>query len=641
MNTFYFRFVFLCAFAIISINSFAGDQADSLKKVSLSQKDSALVDTYIQLARYYFQKEHLPDSMIKYAQLATKKATENKLTNRILKSQKALGLAYTEAMKVDLAKTAYDEAMRIAKQTNNVEEIIAINNKLGYLYGKANDLEKSAFYYLNTAKEFEKLKDYRNLALTYKNVVVIFTLQEQFDKIMFYTNKALALIPYLNEKDDADIRVDVYSSAAQHYFLIGDKKPDSLLISKAILYADTCLSIGKKYNINDGMADAYYILSYGYSNKKDYANTLLYAKKALSYKGSIPDRTVFNIYSSITKTYLEMGDDKLTTLYLDSCKLQPASKELDAPTIIYEIEHILYKRTGKYKEALIALENLMKFKQEILNKDRNQTINDLEVKYQTELKEAKISELNQQKEIDGLRLKSLIGIVVAIVFVLIAVVFFYRQSVIKNKLQKMETEQRLNRARMNPHFFFNVLASIQTMILEEQDAGRTAIMISKFSKIMRQALESTYNELECIEEEKEFISNYLDIQKMRFDNKFKYEIEIANKINTNTLQVPSMLIQPFIENSIEHGFKDLPHEGLLTIKFELENNQLKVSCSDNGKGFRTSEKHKGYPSRATQIIKDRLALLNEQYKSNSHFDINTNENIGTSVVIYLPMLYKD
>ena len=637
MNLFRSHFINLFCCLFLYVNCIKGSQLDSLKKVSLNQKDSTLVDTYIQLARYYFQKDHVPDSMIKYAQLATKTSINNKLTNRILKSQKALGLAYTEAMKVDLAKAAYDEAMSIAKQTNNVEEIIGINNKLGYLYGKVNDLEKSAFYYLNTAKEYEKLKDYRNLALTYKNVVVIFTLQEQYDKIMFYTNKALALIPYLKEKEDADIRVDVYSSTAQHYFLIGDKKPDSLLINKAILYADTCLSIGLKYNINYGMADAYYILSYGYSNKKDYTNTLLFAKKALAYKGTIPDRTVFNIYSSITKTYLEMGDNKLSALYLDSCKLQPASKELDAPTIIYEIEHILYKRTGKYKESLMALENLMKFKQEILNKDRNQTINDLEIKYQTELKEAKISELNQQKEIDALRLKSLIGIVVAIVFVLIAVVFFYRQSVIKSKLQKMETEQRLNRARMNPHFFFNVLASIQTMILEEQDAGKSALMISKFSKIMRQSLESTYNELVSIEEEKEFISNYLDIQKMRYDNKFNYEIEIANEIDTDTLQVPSMLIQPFIENSIEHGFKDINHKGLLTIKFEVENSQLKVSCTDNGKGFRPSEKHKGYPSRATQIIKDRLSLLNEQYKPNSHFDINTDENIGTSVVIHLPI----
>ncbi len=160
MHLFCSRFISLCCCFFICVNSFAGSQVDSLKKVSLSQKDSALVDTYIQLARYYFQKDHVPDSMIKYAQLATKTAIKHKLTGRILKSQKALGLAYTEAMKVDLAKAAYDEAMSIAKQTNNVEEIIAINNKLGYLYGKANDLEKSAFYYLNTAKEYEKLKDY-------------------------------------------------------------------------------------------------------------------------------------------------------------------------------------------------------------------------------------------------------------------------------------------------------------------------------------------------------------------------------------------------------------------------------------------------------------------------------------------------
>jgi len=308
---------------------------------------------------------------------------------------------------------------------------------------------------------------------------------------------------------------------------------------------------------------------------------------------------------------------------------------------LYEVE----KLRNNFPSSLFYHERFTQIRDSIRTGDKIKVINEMEQKYNKAENEKQINKLgfeknilSKEKEIDSLRLKSLIGIVVAIVFVLIAVVFFYRQSIIKSKLQKMETEQRLNRARMNPHFFFNVLASIQTMILEEQDSKKSAIMISKFSKIMRQSLESTYTELVCIEEEQQFISNYLDIQQMRYENKFCYEIEIAKEIDIDTLQVPSMLIQPFIENSIEHGFRDLSYEGKLTIKFEIENSQLKVSCIDNGKGFRTTEKHKGYPSRATQIIKDRLTLLNTQFKTNAHFDLITNPDQGTQVAIYLPIL---
>jgi sensor histidine kinase YesM len=79
----------------------------------------------------------------------------------------------------------------------------------------------------------------------------------------------------------------------------------------------------------------------------------------------------------------------------------------------------------------------------------------------------------------------------------------------------------------------------------------------------------------------------------------------------------------------------------LEIKFETENNKIKISCNDNGKGFNPGSKHKGYPSRATQIINDRLYLLNKQYKTDGHFELTTHENKGTQVVIFLPIINQE
>jgi LytS/YehU family sensor histidine kinase len=138
---------------------------------------------------------------------------------------------------------------------------------------------------------------------------------------------------------------------------------------------------------------------------------------------------------------------------------------------------------------------------------------------------------------------------------------------------------------MNPHFIFNALSSIQSLSLEPENQSKVSGYISRFSKIMRQSLESTYNDLVSIEEEISFLENYLNIQKMRFPNKFDYQIEMADDLEIDEIKVPSMLLQPFIENSIEHGFKGIEYEGIILIKIFKENSQLKIIISDNGKGF--------------------------------------------------------
>jgi tetratricopeptide (TPR) repeat protein len=636
------KYWFVVASLFVTSFSFAFNKADSLKVAARYQRDSTLSDTYYQLARYYFQVEHQPDSMIKYAQLAADVAGQYHLTSRIMMSKKALGLAYTEARKFESAEKSYADAMLIAEQTKNTAEIIAINNKLGYLFGVANDLTKSAFYFLKTAKEFEQLKDYPNLALTYKNVVVIFTLQNQFDKVMDYTNKALALIPKLNQKTDADMVVSVYSNAAQHYFLVGEEEDQPLLIDKALLFADSCLRVAARYDIKDGLADAYYISSHGYLARKDYASAIASARKALAYRNSVPDRTIFNIYSAIAKAYIEMDDFKNSQRYIDSCKLVSSSKEADGPMFLAKMEYHLYKRMKLDGAALSAYERFVSAKEELENSERNTAINDLEVKYQTELKEVKISELNQQAKINSLQIRSLIALVSVVLLVVVIIIFLYRQSLIKNRLSAMEAEQRLHRARMNPHFFFNALTSLQQQALQQSDGMAMASRLSQFSEVMRKTLESTYQEYITIEEEISFLNQYLEIQKNRYPVSFEFTVSHGDELEINEMLIPPMILQPFVENSIEHGLAGIDWVGRISVRFEKKEEELYVEIVDNGKGLGVEKQQANeHISRATGIIKDRIYLLATKMKSKARFSVGNNPNgKGVLVVIYLPVIYK-
>ena len=225
----------------------------------------------------------------------------------------------------------------------------------------------------------------------------------------------------------------------------------------------------------------------------------------------------------------------------------------------------------------------------------------------------------------------------------LAIGFFLRQQSLKHKKNILETEQRLNRARMNPHFFFNALTTLQKFALRENDGQAMASNLSKFSNIMRETLESTYKEYVTIEQEMEFLNEYLEVQKIRFPQTFSYEVTADKDLDIDELQIPAMIIQPFVENSIEHGFVGVDYPGKVTVNFTVENKELLIQITDNGKGLNTTAKENNeHISRASQIIKDRIYLLNIKLKTKAGFSIDNNSTgNGVIVKIHLPLLYKD
>ena len=215
--------------------------------------------------------------------------------------------------------------------------------------------------------------------------------------------------------------------------------------------------------------------------------------------------------------------------------------------------------------------------------------------------------------------------ITALLFVVI-IALFLRQQSLKNKKEILEAEQRLNRARMNPHFLFNSLTALQKIALDNNSGQTLAANLSKFSNIMRATLESTYKEYITIEEEIDFLCKYFDVQKNRFSTAFFYEIEAAENVEINELLIPPMLIQPFIENSIEHGFNNIDYAAKIIVEFIIINNELLISIADNGVGLTNIKKDETHISRANQIIKERLYLLNLKQNTKARFFIETNEN---------------
>jgi LytS/YehU family sensor histidine kinase len=371
---------------------------------------------------------------------------------------------------------------------------------------------------------------------------------------------------------------------------------------------------------------------------------LLLCDSGLSFLDRTKDfRQLHSIFTKKCDAFIELKEYKKSKEYADS-SLKYATLEGDPLSLAtnYERMYELEKLQGNYTSALSYHEKFISIRDSIRTIEKSKKINELEQKYNKAQNEKTIKELSQAKQIASLRNKIYIAGIILAILIIVLIVIFNRQKTLKSKQENMEIEQRLNRARMNPHFFFNTLNSLQTFSLQENKDSKVARYLSKYAKIMRETLESTYKEMNTIEHEIDYLSNYLDLQKLRYPDKFEYQIQVAENIETNETFIPAMIIQPFIENAIEHGLNTSIEKGIIDIIISSENYRLLVEITDNGTGFTTNKKAREYPSRATQIIKDRLLLLNKKHKTDATFEIGKGKNdIGTSVKIILPLIHND
>ncbi len=224
--------------------------------------------------------------------------------------------------------------------------------------------------------------------------------------------------------------------------------------------------------------------------------------------------------------------------------------------------------------------------------------------------------------------------------------------VIKNIRKKARIMNDLNnsqltaiRAQMNPHFMYNTLNSIQDLILKS-DIKNTNYYLSKFSSLMRKILEFSESENILLHEEMEMLNDYLELEKLRFGDEFMYEINSSNELNAAKVFIPSLIIQPFVENAIKHGLLHKKGAKKLDLSFTNSNNKLRIVIQDNGVGRKRSAEIKNrsniaHRSFASGAIKKRVELLNSNASSNITYtivDLYENEiALGTKVVLEIEL----
>jgi len=463
----------------------------------------------------------------------------------------------------------------------------------------------------------------------------------------------VALNLYLDLEKDT-IHLSTSRSASVTYTNISNIYNDRMKYEKAKKYLQKAINVGENSNFKINLPIGYGTLGSLFYNTGDKDSTAYYYKKAIEtaetyelenpYTGFKEDQLYYKSYLDVESGYFKRAIERLTQIIENFKDFDVIQKE--DRSLLRSVQYLLatiYEKTNQFK----AYGNLTTSIYDLLErsyKDQSKVnLDNLEQKYQSEQKDASISQLEETTKSQQIVLEQRNTINWILGGLLLAFVglgfLFYKQRQLQNKYKASNLEQRLLRSQLNPHFLFNALNTLRGLV--QKNSVQTIPYISKLASLLRSILENSREEFISMQEEFTTIEDYLELQS-NFSRKFEYDIRIDTSINTEEVLIPPMFIQPFIENAIAHGFiGDTNEKIIIKVTQSTKDSILHFSIDDNGIGYtkalQKKETTSGYTSLSGTILQERLSLYAKAYKSKAFYKIKDLSK-GTRVDLYLPYL---
>lgn len=516
-----------------------------------------------------------------------------------------------------------------------------IENYVGYgeLYLKKGEFKFAVDAY---TKALSLLKKTRNLQLQSKVLLALSTAQSKLKEEEKSRNFMFAAHPLVQQLPDGPNKVDHLFSLSTRYYYHSQASNNPTLLDSAYHAADFGLRLAKQIGYKESFVKGYNLLEDKAYHERNFRVALQYLDSALQCtKPGIDLYDREGIFVDMADIYLELKQYEKAYQVADSAwnnalRLNNPYKVKNALELLYNCS----KLSGEYERALKVYEDLSIMRDSVKQLETKKAFNELEEKYHRVRLEKSAAEyeqdqqlLQQQREIGDLR-KKLIT-VGWVIFALLAFYLFmvFRQRSIKMRQKKLEIQQRLNKARINPDFIYAALNGLQQHTSDSDFNKRVGL----FSKLIKQLLEHSGDDFLTLDQEIEFLKLYLEIQQKRRNNDFSYHFEVDEHLDAKDVCIPTMILQPFIESTVEQGFQNLGHPGELRISFTLlGNNELAIRIQDNGRGLKAVDS-----TRSSKIINDRLFLLNKMNRSASSYIIRERQGGGVLIEIFLPLITRE
>lgn len=564
-------------------------------------------------------------------------ALKNYMPGQVIGLNK-LGVRYRLISKFNKSIEKHKQALESAQISENVDLEIYSLNMLGVIYRRIDAITAALDYTyeaLDLAQKQPKpsINIQQSISHSYHNIGQINRILGQYDLATQQFIKALELEESLNNK----------LGLAINYQNIGECQEAQGMLEDALQTYDKAMTLNNELDYLRGKIICNNGIAHIYVHQKE-------TQKAVSLlQNTLVDAKKHGEHALIAAVHLTLG-----WAFTELKEFENAEENLRLGLELsstYNLQRIradaydflsdLWAKKGDHEKALKYYKTSLDVKHQIKNNNNVRYVYSSIIKRDNE---KNLNSMNQQLRKNNTRL-----LVSGIVIALLSGIFYilYRQYQLKNDKKLLTLEQSMLRSQMNPHFLFNSLNSIKLYIINNEQKNAVHYL-NKFSKLVRKILESSSMREIPLAEELETVELYMNIENIRFSNEIDFKVRVEEDIDVHTIRIPSLILQPFLENALWHGLSSKKGEKKIELHiYKKAKDYLDISITDNGIGREAAERIKQNKvlkrkSVGIEITKERLANFSKDLLNT--FDVEfvdlydeNNEPSGTKVILHIPM----
>ncbi len=633
---------FICLFTICSLTSQTIPQDFKILTDSLIK---AAPDTFTEIHKAL--RNHRTDSL--YMRYFSKASNQKGYMAGESYALNELGRIYRNISNYEKSIKLHQDALEIAKLANNIELKISSLNYLGVVYRRTSSIRTAMDYNQQALELAEAIKNpsegiKRSINVSLNSVGNLYLTLKQYDLAISYFERSLKL----------EAELDNNLGIAINHGNIGKCQEELGQLDKALESYRTSLFYNEGIDNNMGRVICNTNIAQIYIKKERYKEALALMEETLSMALELGDGFLMaRLYNNLG--WAQLLTNNLTEAEGSLLEGNTISQKYNLRDECAQSNHLLselYEKKGDYKKALTYQTKAIDLDEEILNEGTIRYVNDILFRYDYEKKGNEIAVLAKQNEIVSLKLRknrTMLLIGALSLFLLAGVLYIlYRQYQLHNDKKMLTLEQTMLRSQMNPHFLFNSLNSIKLYIINNEKKNAVHYL-NKFSKLVRKILEASSQREIPLAEELETVELYMNIENIRFSNEINFEIKVSEEIDVHNIKIPSLILQPFLENALWHGLSSIEGEKNISLAVTLgEKGFINIAISDNGVGRDAAEKIKESKvlkrkSVGIDITKERLANFSKDYQNSFHVEIidlydDSNMPSGTKIILHIPTI---
>ncbi|MDO5656284.1 MAG: tetratricopeptide repeat protein [Flavobacteriaceae bacterium] len=535
-------------------------------------------------------------------------------------------------------------ALQLSEKSNIIDGILYSNNMLGVVYRRMDNVQRGLEYHfkaLTLAEKNENKSDFniRNTAIAVNGIGNSYLILNEYQSARKQFLRSMEIERSI--KNTLGLAINNQN--------IGITYEETQELDSALIFYRESLKKNIEINNSLGKMICFNSISGVLMKQQKYAEAL-------------------NLINQAESIALEKGDNfYTTTIYLKKAKILMESHRLDEALDYLEkskeisIQHHLKTNLAETYESLSAFyeqtrdfSNALKYSRlskqmefEYLNENNLRIKNNLEISYDVESKSNEILDLEKEKalmsESVAQKQKTILTLALLMAALSLVAFLFFRQNKLVNENQKLELEQKVLRAQMNPHFTFNALNSIKSYIISE-DKEKAVKYLNKFAKLIRSVLYSSDKRTITLQEELDALESYVDIEQLRLKDKVELVFQIDD-VNAEEIVIPPLILQPFVENALWHGLATKKGNKRLLIHVYQNSKFVNIDIIDNGVGRDASSKLRDsttHKSMGTQISQKRLESFFKMHSRDCNIQImdlkeESGLALGTVVSICIPI----